>query len=79
MSVTAKFKVGEIAFIEGGSRIKLYPVIGGSKENDSFFKWTPYGEIVIGTVNPDATRQFEVGKEYYVSFSESKEEEVVNE
>ena len=69
MSVIAKFKVlDKISKEDNGEEIRMSPVIGGSPENDSFFKWTPYGEINIGLVNPDASKQFEVGQEYYVKF-----------
>ena len=69
MTVRAKFKVTEKAITEAGERIKLQPVTGGSPENESFFKWTPYGEISMGTVNSEAAKQFEVGKEYYIDFT----------
>lgn len=69
MSVRAKFKVTEKAITEAGDRITLQPVVGGSPENESFFKWTPYGKIEMGTINPEAAKQFEVGKEYYIDFT----------
>lgn len=71
MSVRAKFKVVEKAITETGEVIKMQPVVGGNPENDSFFKWTPYGEIRMGTINPDAASQFEVGKEYYIDFTKA--------
>lgn len=71
MQVIAKFKVTEKTITESGDVIKMSPVIGGSPENDKFFKWTPYGELTMGTVNPDASSQFEVGKEYYLKFDKA--------
>lgn len=68
MSVVAKFKVTEKSITEQGDKIKMQPVVGGSPENDKFFKWTPYGDIIMGTINPEAAVQFEVGKEYYITF-----------
>lgn len=69
MSVRAKFKVTEKVITEQGDKITLQPVIGGSHENEQFFKWTPYGKIEMGTINPEASKQFEVGKEYYIDFT----------
>ena len=65
--VRAKFYVTKV---EGGE-IKLVPVIEGSKENKEFFHYTPFGEIRIGTINPEAIKEFEVGKEYYVDFTKA--------
>ncbi len=38
------------------------------EENKKFFRYTPSGQISIGTLNPAAWQQFELGKEYYVDF-----------
>jgi len=38
-------------------------------ENKKFWDATPTGEIRLGTVNPAAWEQFEIGKEYYVDFT----------
>lgn len=70
--VIAKFKVTEKILKESGEEIRLAPVVGGSPENDSFFKWTPYGGISMGTINPEAASQFEVGKQYYVKFEKAE-------
>jgi hypothetical protein len=37
-------------------------------ENAEFFKWTPWGECKIGTINEAAMDQFEVGVMYRVTF-----------
>lgn len=37
-------------------------------ENKEFFRWTPWGQLSMGTVNPAAAAQFEVGADYYVDF-----------
>jgi hypothetical protein len=55
----------------GGSRIRLSAVTGGSAENESFFRYTPNATVDLQTVNEDAAKQFEVGKEYYVKFSKA--------
>lgn len=70
MAVRAKFKCMnkyENPHSEG-QIIILEPVISGSPENESFYKYTPWGEIKLGTINEKAAEQFEVGKEYYVDF-----------
>lgn len=69
MSVRAKFKVISITHDENGASILLHPVISGSKENEEFFRWTPSGEIKIGTINAAAAAQFVPGKEMYVDFT----------
>lgn len=65
MAVRAKFKCIE----NDGENVSLEVVTSGSGENDSFFKWTPYGQLKMGTVNENAAKQFEVGKEYYLDFT----------
>lgn len=69
MTVRAKFKVESVKLndVDGGT-VKLTPVISGSAENESFFKWTPWGSIEIGTINMAAFAQFEQGAEFYVDF-----------
>jgi hypothetical protein len=69
MSVRAKFKVASITKDENGASIILRPVVSGSKENEQFFRWTPSGEIKIGTINAAAAEQFEPGVEFYVDFT----------
>ncbi len=52
--------------------IVLAPVYGNgdpNHENTKFWNATPSGEIRLGTVNAEAARQFELGKEYYIDFT----------
>lgn len=63
--VRAKFRCNSVE----DQTVNLSPVIGGSEENDQFFKYTPFGEIKIGTINEAALAQFEPGKEYFVDFT----------
>lgn len=51
------------------STIELYPVTGGSEENESFWEATPQGKLEFGTVNDSAAAEFEPGKEYYIDIS----------
>jgi len=50
----------------------FYPVVQGSEENKKFWKYTPSGKIELGTVNQEVVNDMELGKEYYVVFSEAK-------
>ena len=53
------------------TQIGLSPVYSGSEENKAFFNATPGGQILFYSVNKPAADQFEIGKEYYVDFSEA--------
>lgn len=65
MSVRAKF----VCSMKNENVIAFNPVYSGSKENESFFRATPGGQIMLNIVNEDAAKQFEQGKEYYVDFT----------
>ena len=56
-----------------GQTITLTPVTTGSAENESFYKWTPGGQITLSTVNPAAAEQFVPGEEYYVTLQKASE------
>ncbi len=79
MAVRAKFKVSSYeTYLDRGEelrRIKLNVVVDGSPENKEFFKWTPSGQIDIGTLNRKAWEQFPLGREMYVDFSNATEPE----
>ena len=66
--VKAKFKVESVTRREGNGSVELRAVTGGSKENETFWKYTPAGEIRMGIDNEAAFRQFEPGMEFYVTF-----------
>ena len=67
-NVRAKFKVESVTQSESGASITLKPVTCGGPENEEFFKWTPWGEIKIGTINPDAAAKFAPGDQFFVDF-----------
>jgi len=74
MSVRAKFKVQSVTESEGGLKTaNLSPVTSGSPENEKFFKWTPGGQIQLGTINPNAAREFVPGRAFYVDFTSEEE------
>jgi hypothetical protein len=81
MMVRAKYRITAKEEVAGGVvagqseklvTIKMVPVINGSEENKEFFKYTPSGEMRIGTLNQKAAEYFELGKEYYVDFTKSE-------
>lgn len=78
IEVVAKFKVDKVSETVSGSEVTLSPVTGGSKENESFFKWTPYGSIVMGTINPAVASAFKPGDEFEVTFKKRIVEAVTN-
>jgi hypothetical protein len=65
----AKFKLTARIENQAGHSLTFEPVTTGSPENDQFFKWTPWGKVEIGTVNPEAAAGFKVGGEYYLDFT----------
>ena len=77
MSVRAKFRVTNAQPFAGpdgkanGWKVQLTPVYDSNKESENgrFYQATPWGEIVLGTVNPDAAAQFSIGAEMYVDFT----------
>lgn len=78
MSVRAKFKLNSITLtadaastghLKTAKLSAVYPGNDPNHENAMFFKWTPYGQIELGTLNPTAAEYFEIGKEYYVDFT----------
>lgn len=72
-TVRAKFKVASVTESEGGLKTAtLHPVTSGSPENAEFFKWTPSGQIQLGTINPAAAEQFTPGRQFYVDFTQAE-------
>lgn len=71
--VRCKFRVSSYeTFLDRGEelrRIKLNVVVDGSLENKEFFKWTPSGQIEVGTLNRKAWESFPLGAEMYVDFT----------
>lgn len=77
MTVRAKFKVAKIESSLNGYQemrtIVLVPVYGATDdpthENAAFWTYTPSGEIRLGTINPEAWQQFDLGASYYIDFT----------
>lgn len=72
--VRAKFVCDGIEPSGPGVRVSLRPVIGGSAENESFYKYTPGGSILLGTINAVAAAHFVKGREYYVDFTPAEQD-----
>lgn len=54
--------------------IKMSPVYGKGDpehENTKFWAATPSGSLTLGTVNAEASAQFELGAEYYIDFTKA--------
>jgi hypothetical protein len=49
--------------------LNFTPVCSGSEENKAFWRWTPSGSVQLGTVNQEAWKHFEIGKDYYLDFT----------
>jgi hypothetical protein len=71
--VRAKFVVDKIGKTRYGyGEIKLSPVCDSSWENKQFWQATPSGEITLNVTNSAALENFEIGKAYYVDFTEAE-------
>lgn len=73
MTVRAKFKVTEITERDFGKSILLQPVYSSdpNSENGKFYKQTPGGKIEISTINDEAAKEFKIGKQFYVDFTQA--------
>jgi hypothetical protein len=75
MSVRAKFQCLSITNFHHHqadavqAEVRLAAVYGTGKENETWSKWTPSGEIKMMITNPAAIEKFELGKEYFVDFT----------
>lgn len=53
--------------------VSFLPVMDGSDENKSFSKYTPAGNVNLQiSYETEAANAFEVGKEYYLDFTEAE-------
>lgn len=50
--------------------VKMSVVGGTTEENEKFFKATPSGSLEFNSINMNAAKMFEPGKEYYVDITE---------
>lgn len=76
-TVRAKFRVHVVTPYTdqsgkpSGYRVALSPVYDSNpeSENGKFYQATPWGEIVLGTMNPAAAAAFTPGAEFFVDFT----------
>lgn len=69
--VQAKFRVESIARTHnGGHTVTLSAVMSqDSEENKRFWKFTPYGNISLNTINDEAVKAFgDPGDLFYINF-----------
>lgn len=82
MAVRAKFYVQSVTIQsrtpEGRNvgQVTLSAVTRGEVNKD-WSHYTPWGEVKLGTMNPDAFEVFEraLGREFYLTFEEAPDEE----
>lgn len=74
MATRAKFTCQQITrYTGGGQEVTLGAVTGyGSEENESFWNATPSGQLKMTISNPKAQEFFDVGKSYYLDFTEAE-------
>lgn len=80
MNVRAKFRVTEktnrAAYTSGGAPtcgVVLSAVNSERKENATWAKYTPSGQLTMQIDNPDAYAAFELGKEYFLDFTPAED------
>lgn len=73
MTIRAKFRCLSVEPNADGATIKFSAVTGGSAENESFFKYTPAGDIRLAIVSPETAGKFAPGKSYFVDFTEASD------
>ena len=72
MSARAKFRVTSKTVSEtNGTSLAMTAVMGGSTENEDFFKWSPAGSLNLSTINDEVGKQFDVGDEVYVDLTKA--------
>lgn len=69
MSVRAKFKVESKTDRGETAEVCLKPVVGGSEENESFYRYTPWGELTLGGLRQETAARFAVGQEVYLDIT----------
>lgn len=67
----AKYCVNSVLkdLYDGTEHITMSAVTSGSKEDNTFHKYTPYGEFKISISNEALHGQFKSGQKYYLDFT----------
>ena len=67
--VRAKFICDSKTENRGEFSIILMPVTSGSKENEEFYKYTPWGRLELGGLKKEIADGMKVGGEYYIDIT----------
>lgn len=75
----AKMRVAEVGVFSNSEQLRFsavsksdgYPS-DGSDEDNTFARWTPFGELSLGITNPDLLGKFKVGDTFYLDFMPAK-------
>ena len=51
--------------------LEFNAVYSNTPENNKFWDATPSGQIKMSIVNPEAVKEFTIGRQYYVDFTEA--------
>lgn len=73
-SVRGKFRLVEVAELDWNDtarKLTFQAVCNDTPENKRFHKYTPTGQISMVVDNPEAMKNFQLRKEYYVDFTEA--------
>lgn len=73
MTTKAKLKVVSVLKTEYGEKTTFEAVTNGTKEDNSFSKWTPSAKLELDVTNPDLFGKFVPGKKFYLDFNEASE------
>ena len=74
--VRAKFRVNDVSPVTEGedagcAKVSLSPVISGSEENKTFYKWTPGGVMELSLVSQETAAFFKPGEEVYIDITKA--------
>lgn len=69
----AKFTVESLKHVRWGIEAELHAVTSGRPEDNEFCLATPSGKIALLVSNPVARDFLQLGKDYYVDFTQAPE------
>lgn len=76
MPVRAKFNVQKVTHVSWNKEARIVELGAvydqSTPENERYSKATPSGTITMQIDNPPAAEQFEIGKTFYVDFTEAQ-------
>ena len=72
-TMRAKYKVTSVTTTQHQEEIvKLEAVTNGTREDNTFHKYTPYGTMDLTITNPDLLNKIKPGQKYYLDFTLSE-------